>query len=157
MPSITQIFSCLEKRMKKGNKQSWLTLTFEKEWRKETTVVIDEGGSSLLSWSFLIFSFLANYLWITQLPLTKWRNNFFLSSSNHVVILSLFFLFLISHQSHQSIFLYFLHQYLFPFSSLVFPFESCHQSRQSIFLSLKKEWIKETTGEWWQLTTTRDE
>jgi hypothetical protein len=50
---------------------------------------------------FPCFPFLANYLWMTWIPLTKWRGNCFLSTSNHAMILSLFFLSLMCHYSDQ--------------------------------------------------------
>jgi predicted membrane protein len=95
------------------------------------------------------------------LPLTKWRNNSFLSSSNHTMIISLLFLSFMCHESYQSIFLYFAHQYLFPFEylsisfwvmllimSISLPFvdkrtKKGNNSRDWL-RRLEKEWRKET-------------
>ena len=93
-------------------------------------------------WFFPFFPFLANYLWMARLPLTKWHINSFLSSSNHAVILSLFFLFLMCHQSHQSIFLYFVHQYLFPFEFLSISFLVMPPITQFNFSCLEKRMKK---------------
>jgi hypothetical protein len=111
IPLITQInFSCLEKRMKKGNNNRDCLWRLQKKMNKGNNNC-DWRGRVFLTWSFLVFHFLANYLWMAQLPLAQWRNNSFLNSSNHAVILSLFFFSLTSHRPHQSIFLYFVHQY----------------------------------------------
>jgi hypothetical protein len=104
----------------KGNIQ-WLKTSFTYKYYPSNCIwmlLTSLRGDSFLTWSFLVFPFLANYLWMTWLPLTKWCINSFLSTSNHVVVLSLLFLPLTCHQSHQSIFLYFIHQYLFPFEFL---------------------------------------
>jgi hypothetical protein len=103
-------------------------------------------GDSFLTWSFLVFPFLANYLWMTWLPLTKWCNNSFLSTSNHAMILSLIFFSLMCHQSHQSIFLYFIHQYLFPFEFLSISFLVMSSITQIKFSRLEKKLRKETTA-----------
>jgi hypothetical protein len=94
---------------------------------------------TIYEWHLSLFFFsLANYLWMAWLPLTKWCNNSFLSASNHAVILFLFFLSLICHQSHRSISFTLYINISFLLSSWVFPFQSCHQSRKSISLALKK-------------------
>jgi hypothetical protein len=55
---------------------------------------------------------------LSLLSIYEWHNNSFLSSSNHTMILSLFFHSFMCQQSYQPIFLYFVHQYLFPFEHL---------------------------------------
>jgi hypothetical protein len=111
-------------------------------------VLTSSPGDSFLTWYFLVFPFLANYLWMTWLPLTKWR---------------LFFLSLMCHQSHQSIFftLYINISFRFEFLSISFLAMSsitqinfsCLEKRMKkgnnnhdCLRRLKKEWRKKTTS-----------
>jgi hypothetical protein len=133
---------------------AWLRVLHQKKIVKDLKHHLHINGVHLIEFEcrrcFLVFPFLAKYLWMVRIPMRKWHNNLFLSSSNHAMILFLldiflFFISVICHQSHQSIFLYFIHQYLFPFEFLSVSFELCHQSYQSISLFPWKKWTKETT------------
>jgi hypothetical protein len=145
-------------RCKKGRSIDWRDLEHwtQKEIFKNSKhhLIIYKCHPSTCIWmlltssrgdSFFVFPFLANYLWIMWLTLTKWRSNSFLSTSNHAVILSLFSFpwWVISHFNQFSFTLYInisLYSFWVPeYFLLVMP-----SIVQSISLALRKQWKKET-------------
>jgi predicted membrane protein len=121
MPSIIHInFSCFKKRMMKGNNRFDCLRRLKKEWRKETTIVIDGDGSSLLDLSLFSLSLLTIYEWRGY----HWQNDAIILSLVHLIAHWFFPYFsfpwwVINHTNQFSFTLYIN---IFPFGFLSIPF-----------------------------------